>query len=82
MSPKDVEVLTPSPCEFGNRVFADDCDAGMTVGPRPGRLVSFLKGDIWAQRAAEERPRVDPGRGWPTTSQGERLQKDPTPPTP
>ena len=41
MSPKDVEVLTPSPCEFGNRVFADDCDAGMNVGPRPGRLVSF-----------------------------------------
>ena len=75
MSPKDVDVLTPSPCELGNGVFADDCDAGMTVGSRPRGLVSFQKGDIWAQRPAEERPHVDPGRG-------QRLQKDPRPPRP
>ena len=75
VSPKDVDVLTPSPCELGNGVFADDCDAGMTVGSRPRGLVSFQKGDIWAQRPAEERPHVDPGRG-------QQLQKDPRPPAP
>ena len=75
MSPKDVKVLTPSPCEFGNRVFADDCDAGMNVGPRPGRLVSFQQGDIWAQRHAEERPHED---ARPQAKEG-RLQKEPPP---
>ena len=42
----------------------------------------FIRRGDYGHRHTEGRPREDTGRRQPSTSQGERLQKEPTLPTP